>query len=661
MITLDSLSASVSEGYTNNRQYLSDLLELTAYKISNHKKKPELEKMQDLIEKKLQSSYNKKQFSFVLLKERFSLTSFQKHCILIALLYEIQLKNNLPTVQTAKDSFEEIIDFLRIRQELSVEFCQCFFGQYKINFLWEMPLVLSSFVRNYLFSKQIVRKDNFLCFFSTKKEVSFHTEKIKNICKKSPFGTAVNIFGRKKSGRFYQIRTVCSHFAEIVIVFSIMQLFQKEESFWQTTLYDLLCQARLCNAAICVCDLELFEKEKSNRKKICLNMVFSFFHKYFPFFFLITEENYHFTDTFEHHILLIHYGIEELSKKEQLKFWELFTQDFSVSNKDFIQLLVNKYHFNAGEIKNAVKKATLLLSSGNLNAKNEKILEKACQSSCEKLHSLGTHCVVDSYTWDDLILEKEQKFILKHACNYIKLSHIVYENWGYNQKLPYGCNLSILMEGASGTGKTMAAQVIANELGLLLYKVDIAKTVSKYIGETEKKLNEIFDEAEHCHAILFIDEMDTFFGKRTEIKDSHDKYANIETSFLLQKLESYKGILLLATNYLKNIDEAFVRRIKFIVHFTLPNEENRKNLWCTMFPKEAPKDEAIDFDFLAKNFPLSGGTIKNIVLKSAFLAASQNKEITMKHILKALQEELTKQGKVVLPSDFGKYRHFISK
>lgn len=661
MMTLDSLNASFSNGYINDSQYLSDLLKLTSYKISNQKKKSELEKMQDLIEKKLQNSCDKKQFSFVLLKERFSLTSFQKHCILIALLYEIQLKNSLPTVQTATDSFEEIIDFLRIKQELSVEFCQCFFVQYKTNSLWEMPLVLSSFVRNYLLSKQTIIKDNFLSFFSVKKEDSFHTEKIKTICKKSPFGTAINIFGRKKSGRLYQIRTVCSHFAETVVVFSIMQLFQKEEVFWQTTLYDLLCQTHLSNAVICICDLELFEKQKSDRKKICLNIVFSFFHKHFPFFFLITEEKYYFTYTFEQNILLIHYGIDELSKKEQLKFWELFTQDFSVSDKDFIQLLVNKYHFNVGEIKNAVKKANLLLSSQTSNVKNEKILEKACQSSCEKLYSLGTHYVVQSYTWDDLILEKEQKFILKHACNYIKLSHIVYENWGYNQKLPYGCNLSILMEGPSGTGKTMAAQVIANELGLLLYKVDIAKTVSKYIGETEKNLNEIFDEAQRCHAILFIDEMDTFFGKRTEIKDSHDKYANIETSFLLQKLESYQGILLLATNYLKNIDEAFVRRIKFIIHFTLPDEENRKKLWYTMFPKEAPKDESIDFDFLAKKFPLSGGTIKNIVLKAAFLAASQKKLITMEHILISLQEELAKQGKIILPSDFGKYRHFIFK
>lgn len=661
MITLDSLKSSLSAGYTENKQYLSDLLELTAYKISNNKKKSELEKMQYLIEKKLQNSCNKEQFSFVLLKKRASLTSFQKHCVLIALFYETQVKKTIPTVQTAKDSFEESIDFLKIKQELSVEFCQCFFGQYKANFIWEMPLILSPAVRNYLFSKESMKKNNFLSFFSTKKENSFHAEKITAVCEKSPFGTAVNIFGREKSGRLYQIRTACNHFTNTVILFSIMQLFQKEEAFWQSTLYELLCQTRLFDAVICICDLEKLEKEKSNRKIICLTIVFSFLHKHFPFFFLITEEKYYFNYTFENNIPLIHYGIDELSKKEQLKFWELFLQDFAVLNKNFIQLLVNKYYFNAGEIKNAVKKAELLLLSENSNIAGEKIFDRACQNSCQKLQSLGAYSIFNSYTWDNLILEKEQKFILKHACNYIKLSHIVYENWGYNQILPYGSNLSILMEGASGTGKTMAAQVIANELGLLLYKVDIAKTVSKYIGETEKNLNEIFDEAQRCHAILFIDEMDAFFGKRTEIKDSHDKYANMETSFLLQKLESYQGILLLATNYLKNIDEAFIRRIKFIVHFTLPNEENRKKLWCTMFPKEAPKDKTIDFDFLAKNFLLSGGTIKNIVLKAAFLAASQKKAITMEFILTALQEELTKQGKIVLPSDFGEYRHFIFK
>ena len=181
-----------------------------------------------------------------------------------------------------------------------------------------------------------------------------------------------------------------------------------------------------------------------------------------------------------------------------------------------------------------------------------------------------------------------------------------------------GKGLNALFHGSSGTGKTMAAEVIANELKLDLYKIDLSSVVSKYIGETEKNLIKIFKEAETSNSILFFDEADALFGKRSEVKDAHDRYANIEVGYLLQKMEEYEGIVILATNLMKNMDDAFVRRMHFSVEFPFPDEEHRFRIWNTIFPEEAPKDENIDFEFLAKKFKIAGGNIKNIVLCAAF-------------------------------------------
>ena len=181
----------------------------------------------------------------------------------------------------------------------------------------------------------------------------------------------------------------------------------------------------------------------------------------------------------------------------------------------------------------------------------------------------------------------------------------------------------------------MAAEVIANELGLDLYKIDLSGVVSKYIGETEKNLDRIFTAAENANAILFFDEADALFGKRSEVRDAHDRYANIEIVYLLQKMEQYEGIAILATNLRQNMDDAFMRRLQFIVEFPFPDEAHRRQIWQVLFPAEAPREEEIDFDFLAKQFRLSGGNIKNIVLGAAFLAAANGGRIGMEQLMKS--------------------------
>ncbi len=215
--------------------------------------------------------------------------------------------------------------------------------------------------------------------------------------------------------------------------------------------------------------------------------------------------------------------------------------------------------------------------------------------------------------------------------------------------------LAVLFAGPSGTGKTMAAGIIANELKLDIYRIDLAGVVSKYIGETEKNLSRIFTEAEASNAILFFDEADALFGKRTEVKDSHDRYANIEVGYLLQRIEEYEGMVVLATNLRQNMDDAFVRRMQFIVEFPYPEEEHRYRIWKGIFPAQAPLDKGVDFEFLARQFKVAGGNIKNIALGAAFLAAADGEVITMKHLARAARREFNKMGKLCVETDFGPY------
>lgn len=213
--------------------------------------------------------------------------------------------------------------------------------------------------------------------------------------------------------------------------------------------------------------------------------------------------------------------------------------------------------------------------------------------------------------------------------------------------------------GPPGTGKTMGAQVIARELHLELYKADLSSVMSKYIGETEKNLGALFDEVKKSQSILFFDEADAIFGKRSEVKDAQDKYANAETAYLLQKMEEYDGIVILATNYFQNFDEAFKRRIRFIIEFPLPDAERRLEIWQRVYPKETPVSSEVDFEYLASQFELSGSSIKNIAIAAAFKAAAAGTEVEMSQILGCLREEMKKSGRNLQRDDFGQYYDLI--
>ncbi len=248
------------------------------------------------------------------------------------------------------------------------------------------------------------------------------------------------------------------------------------------------------------------------------------------------------------------------------------------------------------------------------------------------------------FEWEDIVLPVPTLTLLQQIPGHVRHAGEVFEDWGYRSRFPFGCGVAALFSGPSGTGKTMAAQIIAIELGVELFQIDLANTVSKYIGETEKNLDIIFNAAEHASAVLLFDEADALFGKRTEVKDAHDRYANVEVAYLLQRMEAYSGLAVLTTNFKQNLDSAFLRRLRFVVDFPAPSAAHREAIWRCVFPPKVPFADDVDTTFLARRLELTGGHIQQIAVRAAFAAVADGGRVAMKHIVQATREELIKLG-----------------
>jgi SpoVK/Ycf46/Vps4 family AAA+-type ATPase len=319
--------------------------------------------------------------------------------------------------------------------------------------------------------------------------------------------------------------------------------------------------------------------------------------------------------------------------------------------------LANTFRLSGGQIRDAAATARNLArvrSPAALQITQDD-LHAACRlQSNRKLAELAQK-ITPHYSWDDIVLPADQLEQLREIFDQVRYRALVYDAWGFERKLAMGKGLNILFAGPPGTGKTMAADVLAHALGLDLYKIDLSSIVSKYIGETEKNLARIFAEARASNAILFFDEADALFGKRTAVKDAHDRYANVEISYLLQKMEEYDGVVILATNLRKNMDDAFVRRLHVTVEFPMPNIDDRRRIWRQIWPAAAPRDPDLDLEFMARQIEVAGGAIRNIALASAFLAAADGGVVTMQHLIRATRREYQKMGKVLTSTEFGQY------
>ncbi|MFV0402314.1 MAG: ATP-binding protein [Oscillospiraceae bacterium] len=305
------------------------------------------------------------------------------------------------------------------------------------------------------------------------------------------------------------------------------------------------------------------------------------------------------------------------------------------------------YRMNPGQVAELAGRFQAELAAGD-GSIDEIVRQRLFASAAAPSLMAGAKRLESALAKEDLILPAAQQKQFCDICAFARVRGRVYDEWGFGAKSSYGRGMSVLFYGPSGTGKTMAAMVMAQELGLALYRVDLSQMISKYIGETQKNIGRIFDEAGRCDCILFFDEADALFARRGEAADSQEKYSNAEIAYLLQRTEEYDGISVLATNLLQNFDEAFRRRIRYMLHFPQPDAALRERLWRRVFPAGAPLGE-IDYSFLAEQFELSGAEIKNCALHAAHMAALDGVKIETAALLDAARGEYAKLGKAVSP------------
>ena len=340
--------------------------------------------------------------------------------------------------------------------------------------------------------------------------------------------------------------------------------------------------------------------------------------------------------------------IEKPSPTEQFQAWKaalgegLSPEDASAA----ATTIAGQFSMNLAEIKEAAQAA----KSPESNEPLANRVWQICRDSTRpRLDQLAQRLDVKA-TWDDLVLPEEQMSLMKGIAAQVRGRHTVYGDWGFSSKMNRGFGITALFAGESGTGKTMAAEVIASDLRLNLYRIDLSAVVSKYIGETEKNLRKLFDAAEQGGAILFFDEADALFGKRSEVKDSHDRYANIEINYLLQRMEAFSGLAILATNQKTALDPAFLRRLRFVVNFHFPGPKERKLIWQKSLPDATPK-EVLDFDRLSR-LSVTGGNIHSIALNAAFQAAQNQQPVNMPLLINAAYMEMRKLEKPFNEAEF---------
>lgn len=356
--------------------------------------------------------------------------------------------------------------------------------------------------------------------------------------------------------------------------------------------------------------------------------------------------------------------VEKPTHAEQRQLWAALLGEAAEAID--LDRLVAQFHLEAAEIPaiglvargrlradQQADPATGAAPATHADAKDRLDLERALWTACRqqarpRLDDLAQR-VVPRSTWDDLVLPRAQLRQLREIATHVGQRARVFDVWGFASTSGRGLGVSALFAGTSGTGKTMAAEVLAGDLDLDLYRIDLSSVVSKYIGETEKNLRRVFDAAEEGGAILLFDEADALFGKRSEVKDSHDRYANVEISYLLQRVETYRGLAILTSNFKEALDAAFLRRLRFIVEFSFPNPSERREMWRRVFPRQAPTD-ALDLDALAR-LDLTGGNIRSIALAAAFVAAAADRPIRMADLRLSVHRELAKLGKPLSESE----------
>lgn len=451
--------------------------------------------------------------------------------------------------------------------------------------------------------------------------------------------------GQKGSGRKLAVKHLAYRHRGAVL-FVDCALFLRKYAELGNHLTKML-EWKLCQKQcwLCICDIE----ERGEDEALWRQFLAELIRDGFSCFITVKEKNNVPTES-ECEFVEIEFKSPDIEQRTGL--WTYFLAQFPTEETISPKILAGRYVFHAGAIIQVLQNADLYRASYGRPCLSS--ADIAAAAGAFNTGSMGAYArqVPCVFVWEDLIADENLTDQLKNLCNQVLYRNVVGERWGFYEKRPYGNGICALFHGPPGTGKTMAAQVVASELGLELYRVDLSQMSSKYIGETQKNISTLFEHAREKNVILFFDEADALFSRRTQVKDANDRHANGEIAHLLQQLEEYEGITILATNLRTQIDDAFKRRIKMMVSFRLPDADTRKKLWRKAVPKCAPLEEGLNLDFFAEKFEVSGSEIKEIILDAAFLAAARQEDIGRGHICEALKTCYEKYGRVLGAEDF---------
>lgn len=469
-----------------------------------------------------------------------------------------------------------------------------------------------------------------------------------------------NFYGPKGTGRKSLAAALCRELGMSLLIVDLREVLLRHADF-AAAIQSIFREAVLQPTAIYLENFDLLvadeDKALSQRQHLVAGL-----QQFSWLTFLSTEKSWEPAGLLKDHFYLsVELPMPDMKGRAEL--WPLLANgaELSATEMRWDELAV-KFRLTPGQIRDALIAAgnSARLRPGDGYRVTMADLYTACRGQSNQKLSTSARKLTPRHSWSDIILPPNELAQLREVCAQLKHRRKVYHEWGFGRKLSPAKGLCVLFYGPSGTGKTTAVELLADELQLEAYKIDLSTLVSKYIGETEKNLSKVFHEAETSNAILFFDEADALFGKRSEVKDAHDRYANIEINYLLQRMDEFEGLVVLATNLRKNIDDAFFRRMHFAIEFPFPNEEHRYQIWKCHFPETAPLAEDIDFNFLANRLNITGGNIKNIVVNAAFLAAENSGVIHMKHLVRATRREYEKIGRLCTAAEFVPYQSMLS-
>ena len=519
---------------------------------------------------------------------------------------------------------------------------------------------------DYLFGKHPMRLDeNYIRFFKmltedTKLDPIMANGGILDAMKIS-YEEGVRIFsyfGDEGSGRKFFVKHFCKEKGFHAVSVNCKKLFAYDFQYVEKALWAVTRECILTNACL-VLDEITFREEESEKIYGYMDLAFGKIGLQGITTFVISRDSLAMKNITNNEFTQLE--IPTPGNQERENCWKYFSKDYGLAQDVELAEMATKFLFTPGKIKSALRNARSLATMDQDILIPRGTLFRGCYNQMSSELTQKATKVKANFGFEDIVMNKDQRETLEHAIDQMNFRKQVYDNWNYTKKYPYGRGLSILLFGAPGTGKSMCAQVIAHELNLELYRVDLSKVIDKYVGETEKSISMIFREAKKCNVVLFFDECDTLFAKRSDDGGSNQASNNNKTALLLQEVEAYDGVSVLATNYKHNIDPAFFRRMKYIVEFQFPDVDTREMLWRTTIPKGTPLGEDVDIRFLAERFEFVGGNIKNCILNAAFLAAAdgEGKEVCMKHYLQAIRYEFVKVGKVFTRADFEPYASMI--